>query len=272
MEHIELLYKPKGNATTYEEFKRPSGYTGRIIHMHDAHEICLIASRSECVLYSGGNRWTIPGPAIILHRAGSYHELISISENGAPYDGRVIYFRSDGLPADFFPGELLEQDCLVIPLADAEDVLPYFRLVQNEQNARRQLALLMLLNRMAEQAKERSGVIRGDAQDSYIFDVIKTISDHLADSLTVHTLATRFHVSESKLKQDFTATTGMTMKRFTTQLRLRQAKSMLQNTDLEVGDIAYRCGFSGESHFIDVFHKHLGTTPGKFRKGETHHV
>ena len=42
MEHIALLFKPMGTALLYQEFRRPSGYTGRIIHMHDAHEICFI--------------------------------------------------------------------------------------------------------------------------------------------------------------------------------------------------------------------------------------
>lgn len=272
MEHIALLYKPKDIAVSYQEFQRPSGYAARIIHMHDVHEICLIASRSQCELFSGGNRWQIQGPAVILHRAGSYHELLSIGENGEPYDGRVIYFRHEGLPDAYLPGSLFDHDCLTLPLSDAADLLPYFDLVKNEPGQRRQLALLMLLSRMAQLEAEGDNAIWGDAVDSYIFDVIKDISEHLDEALTVRQLAGRFHVSESKLKKDFSATTGTTVKQFTTRLRLRLACRLLQNTSLPISDVAYQCSFSGESHFIEVFRTHLGTTPGKFRKRGNEYV
>ena len=269
MEHIELLLRLKGTEISYQEFHRPSGYTGRIIHMHDAHEICFIASGSEGLLFSGGNRQTVSGPAILLHRAGSYHELLSIHRRSAPYEGKVIYFRHELLPPTLLPSQLLAQDCLILPLEDAGEFLPYFQLVKTEEGQCRTLALLMVLNHMAQQAHR---ALRLHAVDSYIFQVIKTISDHLSQPMTVHQLATRFHISDSKLKQDFAATTGTTIKRFTTALRLQQASALLRSTQLEIADIAYRCGFSGESHFIETFRTHTGITPGKFRKRGTDHV
>lgn len=261
MEHIELLYKPKGTEMIYQEFCRPPGYTGRIIHMHDAHEICFIASGSECLLFSGGNRQTIHGPAILLHRAGSYHELLSIGQHSAPYESKVVYFRHEQLPPSLLPPGLLEADCRILPLDDPTPFLPYFRLLQNEEGERQMLALAMVLSRMNE-----GDSLSLNAVDSYIFQVMRHISDHLSEPMTVHRLAERFHISDSKLKQDFAAVTGTTLKRFTTQLRLRQAKALLQSTGLDIGEIAYRCGFSGESHFIETFRTHLGITPGKFRK------
>ena len=269
MEHIELLLRLKGAEITYQEFNRPSGYTGRIIHMHDANEICFIASRSECLLFSGGNRRTISGPAILFHRAGSYHELLSVDEHSAPYEGKVIYFRHENLPPALLPGFILDHDCLILPLAHANEVMPYFDLVKTETGQLRMLALLMVLSYIAQHEKK---LLRLNAVDSYIFQVIRTISDHLSEPMTLHRLATLFHISDSKLKQDFFATTGTTVKRFTTQLRIRQAATLLQTTRLEIADIAYQCGFSGESHFIETFRTHMGITPAKFRKRGTNHV
>jgi AraC-like DNA-binding protein len=269
MEHIELLLRLKGAEITYQEFNRPSGYTGRIIHMHDANEICFIASRSECLLFSGGNRRTISGPAIFFHRAGSYHELLSVSADSAPYDSRLVYFQTEGLPEEFLPQGLFSHDCTIHTTEDAAPFLACFELLKSETGNGRKLALLLWLERIGKLPREN--VISGDAVESYIFDMIKDIPRHLADDLTLRELAQQYHVSESKLKKDFAATTGMTVKQFTTSLRLRQACNLLQNTDLDVADVAYRCGFSGESHFIETFRTRLGTTPGKFRKdGKTH--
>lgn len=270
MDSVELLYIPKDAPISCQEISRPSGYAARVIHMHDLHEICFIASPSECQVFSGGNRWTIQGPAIILHRAGSYHELMTVSRDSAPYDSRLVYFQTEGLPPEYLPGELFAHDCLILPLESPAPFITCFDLLKSERGQGQQLALLLLLVRMARVMTDRA--IWGDATQSYVFDIIKTIRSQLADTLTVRELAQRFHVSESKLKKDFSATTGMTVKQFTTELRLRQACNLLLNTDLDVASIAYRCGFSGESHFIDVFRTRVGTTPGKFRKRGTDHV
>lgn len=270
MDGVDLLFIPKDAPVSCQEIRRTPGYLGRVIHMHDIHELCLIASESECQVFSGGNRWTIRGPAVILHRAGSYHELLSVSADSAPYDSRLVYFQTEGLPAEFLPHRLFDHDCLIHPLEDAAPFLSCFELLKNEIGSGRLLALLLLLERISRLPRENA--IRGDAVESYIFDTIKDIHRHLADNLTVRELAQQYHVSESKLKKDFAATTGMTLKQFTTSLRLRQACNLLQNTDLDVAAVAYRCGFSGESHFIETFRTRLGTTPGKFRKEEKHHV
>ena len=269
MDGVDLLFIPKDAPVSCQEISRSPGYLGRVIHMHDIHELCLIASRSECQVFSGGNRWTIRGPAIILHRAGSYHELLSVSADSAPYDSRLVYFQTEGLPEEFLPQGLFSHDCTIHTTEDAAPFLACFELLKSETGNGRKLALLLLLERIGKLPREN--VISGDAVESYIFDMIKDIPRHLADDLTLRELAQQYHVSESKLKKDFAATTGMTVKQFTTSLRLRQACNLLQNTDLDVADVAYRCGFSGESHFIETFRTRLGTTPGKFRKdGKTH--
>lgn len=264
MDSVELLYIPKASSISYQHICRPSGYRARVIHMHDTHEICLVTTGSECQVFSGGNRWRFSGPAVILHRAGSYHEMLSVDDHSEAYDSRLVYFRTEGLPKEYLPKGLLANDCLILPLEDAGQLLPYFELLKTQQGQALSLALLLLLEHIAQ--LDACNAIRGDAVDSYIFEVIKTIRSQLSENLTIQELARHFHVSESKLKQDFSALTGMPIKQFTTALRLRHGCNLLQSTNLDISAIAFQCGFSGESHFINTFRKDLGITPGKYRK------
>jgi AraC-like DNA-binding protein len=48
--------------------------------------------------------------------------------------------------------------------------------------------------------------------------------------------------------------------------RIVLAKEMLQKTDLTVGEISERCGFSSISYFCRVFKQDTGRTPLGFRK------
>ena len=53
---------------------------------------------------------------------------------------------------------------------------------------------------------------------------------------------------------------------FATQIRLENAQKMLVETDWTIDEIAARCGWASGAYLAGVFAKHLGTTPGNFRR------
>lgn len=50
------------------------------------------------------------------------------------------------------------------------------------------------------------------------------------------------------------------------QVRLREAKSLLQYTDKSLGEISSYLCFSSQSHFQNAFKKETGITPAAYRK------
>ena len=49
-------------------------------------------------------------------------------------------------------------------------------------------------------------------------------------------------------------------------VRIEKAKTLLEETNLKVGDIASSVGFSAQQRFNDIFKKHLGISPGEYRQ------
>jgi transcriptional regulator GlxA family with amidase domain len=47
-----------------------------------------------------------------------------------------------------------------------------------------------------------------------------------------------------------------------TRLRLKRARTLLQDPALNIADAAHACGFSDPNYFTRCFRKALGTTPG----------
>jgi len=46
-----------------------------------------------------------------------------------------------------------------------------------------------------------------------------------------------------------------------------KAKVMLEESQKEIGEIAFEVGFPSHSHFTKIFHKMTGATPSQFRQG-----
>ncbi|MEM9059050.1 MAG: helix-turn-helix transcriptional regulator [Pseudomonadota bacterium] len=62
-------------------------------------------------------------------------------------------------------------------------------------------------------------------------------------------------------------TTGQTPYQFVLTRRVSLARNLIETTPLTLSEIAFRCGFSSQSHMTDVFRAKLGVSPGKLRSG-----
>jgi AraC family transcriptional regulator len=91
------------------------------------------------------------------------------------------------------------------------------------------------------------------------------IEENLAEDLTIAKLATVAHVSPFHFAREFKAATGQSPHRYVTQQRIERAKLLLSVTRLSVSEVAYRVGFSNQSHFTAQFRKATGTTPKGYR-------
>ncbi|MGY4759728.1 helix-turn-helix domain-containing protein [Paenibacillus caseinilyticus] len=67
------------------------------------------------------------------------------------------------------------------------------------------------------------------------------------------------------LSRAFKQVVGTTFIEYVTDLRMNQARILLQETDLKINDIAERVGYQ-PSYFIRVFKKSFGMTPGQYRE------
>ena len=48
--------------------------------------------------------------------------------------------------------------------------------------------------------------------------------------------------------------------------RLRKGVELLRDTEMNISEIAYSCGFSGASYFSELFRRDFGTTPTDYRE------
>ncbi|MGN0840252.1 MAG: helix-turn-helix transcriptional regulator [Candidatus Ornithospirochaeta sp.] len=64
----------------------------------------------------------------------------------------------------------------------------------------------------------------------------------------------------------FQSELGITIDEYVIECRLREAKSLLKYTDKSLTEISNYLCFSSQSHFQNLFKKHYGITPLKYRK------
>ncbi|HLZ57252.1 MAG TPA: AraC family transcriptional regulator, partial [Ktedonosporobacter sp.] len=96
--------------------------------------------------------------------------------------------------------------------------------------------------------------------------VTEYILAHLAQPISLETLARQVGYSTSHFAQLFRETTGVTPHQFVLGKRLEQARQLLKVTDLPLSQVALEVGFQNQSHFTQAFRSRLGVTPRQYRQ------
>ncbi|PIK72452.1 DNA-binding protein, partial [Methylobacterium frigidaeris] len=91
------------------------------------------------------------------------------------------------------------------------------------------------------------------------------VEAHLAEDLSLETIARAVGVSPRSLSRAFLQHWGTTVHQYVLSRRLERAKTMLRATDHTITSIALDTGFSSQSHLATVFRKVTGLTPKEFR-------
>lgn len=101
----------------------------------------------------------------------------------------------------------------------------------------------------------------------YVEPVLKQIDADYAAELTIQELSSRVYVTPQYLSRLFRRFLGCSAYEYLTTYRINKAKELLLvESSLEIQEIAIRTGFSDPSHFIAMFKKASGLTPGEFRR------
>ncbi len=83
---------------------------------------------------------------------------------------------------------------------------------------------------------------------------------------TVTSLANDAGISSRSFGRRFRRATGETPGAYLQKLRIRDARALLQKSDLAIAEIAWRCGFSSPSRFAQAFRAATRLTPREYRQ------
>ena len=88
------------------------------------------------------------------------------------------------------------------------------------------------------------------------------IESRLESNLTLLDLATESGFSRSHFLRVFHATTGLTPHLYVLKRRIERARQLLEQRNLSIAEIVYKCGFSNQAHLTMAFRKEYGVYAG----------
>ena len=119
--------------------------------------------------------------------------------------------------------------------------------------------------RFSQRVNDAFSAIAKSRGGDQISRVKKYVNEHLADSLSLTSVADEFYLNHSYLSRLFKEKTGSTFSEYLSAQRIEVAKQLLSGTDLSVVDVAARVGYGMSDSFSRLFKKATGLPPQKYR-------
>ena len=107
---------------------------------------------------------------------------------------------------------------------------------------------------------------QGKLYSAPIRKALDYIALHFSEELSLNTVADFVYLNRDHLSRQFKKEVGVNFSEYLMDLRLKEAKKLLETTNLRISDVALRVGITNLSYFSTVFHKAFGSTPNEFRK------
>jgi len=97
-------------------------------------------------------------------------------------------------------------------------------------------------------------------------DTVTWMEEHLDQLITVEALAARSAMSPRHFARRFQAATGTTPYQWLLRQRVQLAQRLLETTNLSIGVVAERSGFSTAANLRKHFHRSVRTSPQSYRR------
>ena len=136
----------------------------------------------------------------------------------------------------FMTGELNKQPAAAVPAAAAEE------------------------EQMAEPAESD-----GSAGSFIVRNAVDYLNAHYAEKVTLTDLADKMYVSQWHLSKLLNKHLKKSFSEILNEIRIREAKKLLMDPSLRVGDVAEQVGFLDIAHFSRVFKKYTDMSANEYR-------
>ena len=120
-----------------------------------------------------------------------------------------------------------------------------------------------------EMISEPTKVVTQSPDEKFMIRAMKVIEDNLSDAdFDIEKFAVEVGVSRMQLYRKMNAITGMTVKEFIRNIRIKRAKQLLEDGAMTVSEVAYNVGFKDIAYFRKCFKQQVGINPSEISKGE----
>lgn len=254
-----IRHHPDGYYYTWETGRRLSEY-----------QLCLIFSGKGIVEFEPNKPIALSSGTILLLSPGQWHRCKPDAQTG----WGTLWIGFNGKIAQAIVRNVFHTDsCITRSIAKPKEFkYAAMRLIAQvlKDGEKRPFSLtgelIGLLGRLTEGDFDKAP---SGSNPSVIRQAQTWIARHCAETIDFRDVAQSVKMSYDAFRHNFVIATGLSPLQFQLEERLRTAKNLVANTNLQMLDIAHRTGFASAAYFTRFFKSETKMPPSEYRKAQS---
>ena len=268
IEDIEALYRKAPNSP-YPVRNHPTGYffnaqKGRVLREYQL--LYITKGQGSFASDDTPDRQVGKGHLIVLF-PGQWHTYKPDTATG----WNEYYIGFEGTMADqLVRNSFLTKDNQVLDIGLNEELAMLFsralEVAEEDKTASQQYLAGIVLHMIGlVLSVSRNNVFEKDNVSEKMEQAKIIMNENLCREIDPEQLAARLNLSYSWFRKAFKDYTGYAPAKYFQELKMRKAKQLLVGSTHSVKEICFMLGYTSTEHFSNLFKKHAGITPLKYR-------
>ncbi|MCF0074387.1 AraC family transcriptional regulator [Dyadobacter sp. CY261] len=249
-------------------------------HYHPEYELTIIL-RSEGIRYVGNSMESFEAGDLVLLGPNLPHCWKNAPDHPGPASSIVVQWPAEFMGAGWLDVEEFKSIRRLLQLAGqgirfnlevSARVKPMLDEMLEMQPFTRLMKFLEVLELLAGVKNIHFLCEQGFAyplnyeDNQRINTVYNYIREHYGERITLATLSGLVHMSEEAFSRFFSRTMQKPLFTFLNEYRINMAAKLLIETDMQVAEVSFACGYDSPPFFFRQFRKFGGMTPAAYRK------
>lgn len=260
---LDLEYIPGFEYGYSRSLSLPTDY-----HYHDNYEIYLLMS-GENMFFIKDTVYHISNNDMVFIPKGLLHKSNYSSQN---YERAVVNFTDQYIDGDIILKMKTIFDDHVYTPKNPDFIRKRFMNIKKEIDKNDDFSpylikcyLIELISYCTRHKSEYSSDI---VANPIIERLVKYINQNYQNKILLPEIAEMLKMSEGHLSRLFVKNTGFNFSEYLMIIRMKNAKSLLTNSNKSVREIASECGFNDSGYFSTAFKHATGLSPLEYRRSE----
>lgn len=133
------------------------------------------------------------------------------------------------------------------------------------QLARNVLNMCMVpYHRNGDEDQLATNALQIGIRNARLTEILTYFEDNIEEIVSLEELSRQVGVSRRQIERLFRKHTGMSPRKYLTNMRLHRGRALLAETDTSVTEVAVACGFRSATHFSKLYRQEFGHSPYRF--------
>lgn len=253
------------------------------LHFHPEFEINFIYQGTGLVRVIGDHHHPIGNYELVLCGPNLLHGWIQEQVSDNMIHEITVQFHENLFPASFLNRNVSAglksllrraQGGIIFPEETAKALEPALISLSQQEGMAAYLSLLQLLDNLSHAPAQQ--VLTSLSNEEYYCRegdrmrmAYEFIRKNFHRKIKIEEIASALNMTVISFSRMIKQRTGVTFTDFLNSFRIGYAARLLLDSELDISDIAFRCGFFNQANFNRIFKKSRGCAPSAFRESFT---